>query len=795
MSPAPAVAGLIGRERELARLTESLAESRLVTLAGPGGIGKTWLATAAAFQRDRPIETWFVDLAEAGDVGDVLTAVGWAIGLIIADHRSAAVEVERYLADRPVLLVLDAVERVAGLASVIDGWTDRLPAVRVLATSRMPIGADHEVEMPITGLALPRGDLARDVEASPAGALFLRRARQLGTLAELDDDSARDLAAVLRRLDGIPLAIELAAGRSRVLSPGSLLRRLAVRSVVGASSASPAHPAETARHASLAGVLDMTVGLLGTDARRLLARLAVCPGSFDLDLAQALQPTTPVVPTMDVLVAAGVIRRTGQLDGEPRFRQLETLRTYELVEAPTAELDTAREAHARAVGVIVERVAGRWTTDEPGAMQVIVTEDDNIAAAIDWSVEHDPALGLAILSVIDRYLQAGVKLDRSVRWHRALLAVAARDDPARAIAAGSLLRLLTRYTGTVEALAMAPEVELEAANASGRVRRTLYLRLAYLFHAVGDPLEAARCNDLAAASSTDSDDGEALRLDSAATRAWLSGDLPLAADLMGRSTAAHERAGAMSNAGIASFKRALIELHAGLSSAAEEHARAAVARCPAGNLRAFSLEVLALALAERGSPDGARDALTEAWAVVQWEAPIDRLEALDAAVAVLAAEDRHAEALGALAVADRGRPDTGWVRDPHVAVILERWRLRATRSLTTVSVGLAIDPPPGLTVEAAIVGALAKPAPGSRPPSRVPRTRDGLTAREVEVFALVGAGRSDSEISAALFISRKTASVHVTNIKSKLGVGSRLEIALLAREMGLGSAPSDTPLN
>ena len=793
MGRAPAVAGLIGRDRELARLSGLLAESRLVTLTGPGGIGKTWLATAA-LERLRPADGRFIDLAEAMDVEDVVSAVAWAVGLIGVDPRSAAVEVQRYLADRPVLLVLDAAEQVDDLGRLLDEWHDRLPDVRILTTSRLPLRAHHEVEVSVRGLALPDGDRPSDVEASPSGALFLRRARQLGALEELDEDDARDLAAVLRRLDGIPLALELAAGRSRVLSPSALLRRLADRSVIATSGAPTGEKDDLARHASLAGILDVTVGSLGPEARRLLASLAICPGSFDLDLAQALEPTTPIVPAMDGLVAAGLVRRTGELDGEPRFRLLETLRTYESVEASAVELDAAREAHARAVGVIAARVAGRWTTDERGAMRVIVTEDDNIAAAIDWSVDQDPALGLTILGVIDRYLQAGVKLDRSVRWYRALLARADPDDPSRATAMGSQLRLLTRYAATAEALAIVPDVEVAAERASGRARRTLYLRLAYLFHAVGDPLEAARYSDLAAAASTDPDDGDALRLDAAATRAWLSGDLPLAADLMGRSRAAHERAGAVSNAGIASFKRALIQLRAGGSSAAEADARAAVACCPAGNLRAFALEVLALALAERGSPDGARDALAEAWAIVEWEAPIDRLEALDVAVAVLAAEDRHAEALGALAVADRRRPETGWVRDPHVAIVLERWRVRATRSLTAVSLGLAIDPPRGLTVEAAIVSALAKPAPGPRRGS-LPGTRDGLTAREVEVFALVGAGRSDSEISEALFISRKTASVHVTNIRSKLGLGSRLEIALLARDLGRSADLSDPPVN
>lgn len=790
MVRAPAAAGLIGRDRELASIAQLVGASRLVTLTGPGGIGKTSLALAT-FAGSSAGEGWFIDVADAIDGDAVANRVAWAIGLVAAEP--AAAEVERYVAERGALLILDATEEVDGLAVLVDAWLDRLAGLRILATSRLPIGSRYEVEMPITGLALPAGDSAREVEDSAAGALFLARARRLGALDVLDEASAADVAAILRRLDGIPLAIELAAGRSRILPPAALLRRLGDRTVVAASGALAGAGAR-GRHASLASVLDMTVSLLRDDDRALLAGLAVCPGSFDLDLAQAIRPSTPVVPAMDVLVAAGLARRDGELDGEPRFRLLETVRTHQRAGLAPQERAAAQEAHARAIGLVVARLRGRWADDEPGAMHVIVTEDDNIAAAIDWCVEHDPASGLAMLGAIDRFLQAGVQLDRSVRWYRALLDGAARDDPSRAQAMGSLLRLLTRYGGTGEALAMAPEVEEAAAAATGRVRRGLYLRLAYLYHALGEPLEAARRDELAAAASPDLHDAEALRLESRATRAWVTGNLALAIDLTGQAAAAHERAGAVSNAGISRFKQALLELRAGLASAAVDSARHAVAHCPAGNLRAFALEVLALALAERGLVDRAREAMTEAWAIVEREALIDRLEALDTAVALLAAEQRHAEALAALALADRRRIETGWVRDPHVAVIIERWRGHATKTLTSVPASLAANPSPGLTVEAAVAGALAA-VPGVRTADRAPRQRDGLTAREVEVLALVGAGRTDAEISAALYISRKTASVHVTNIKGKLGVASRVEVALLARELGLGADAPETPLN
>ena len=202
------------------------------------------------------------------------------------------------------------------------------------------------------------------------------------------------------------------------------------------------------------------------------------------------------------------------------------------------------------------------------------------------------------------------------------------------------------------------------------------------------------------------------------SRGASGGDLALAAKLLGQSAAAHQRAGSPANAGIATFKRALVELRAGQVVSAVDDAAAAVTRCPAGNIRAFALDVLALALAERGSPDEAREAVVEAWLIVEREALVDRLEALESAVAVLGAEGRYAEALGALSVADRERPRTGWVRDPHVAVVLERWRADLTRSLTSVHAGLAAAASSSLTVESAMAGAMTPLSWCSRKPTR-----------------------------------------------------------------------------
>lgn len=790
MSSAPApVARLIGREAELELICSLMARSRLVTLTGPGGIGKTSLARAV--EATAPDPHWFVDLALVHDEGEIAPTIAGVLGLVLTEAVAADVAVEGFLASRRPVLVLDNLEQLPSAGRLIARWLDVLPELRVLATSRVPLGIAAEVAHPVPGLGAPAEDTPSGVEASPAGALFLARARALGEHGTLEAPAAKDLAVVLRKLDGYPLAIELAAGRSRILTPAALLRRLADTSVLATTGRQG-----PGRHASLDAVLAMTLDLLPTADRRFLASLSVCPGSFDLDLAQALAGELPAIPALDRLVGAGLVRVDGEIAGERRFRLLEPIRSHVHLELSTSDSELARRRQAVATADLAERINERWTDDEAASVAILTAEDDNLAAAISWMASHDSDRGLTLLAALDRYLQAGVKLERSVRWCRQLLERASPDHPDRLLVTGSLLRLLVRYAGPAEGLKLRLAILAAIGGANRRVQRSTYLRLAHASYALGDLQATAEFNDLAAAASDDPDDAEALRLNAEALRAWIvDADADRAIDLHGRAAAADARAGATGNQGIELFKRAILELRAGHVGAAVDDARTSARLSAAGNLRAFALGILALGLAEQGAVDEASAAVGEAWREVEAEAPIDRIEALEAGVAVLAAAGRTSEALAVLAVADRERPATGWRRDVHIDFLLDRWRTQAARSLNPVRAGLAERAAQGLSVDAAMALALATPSSATPGRDRLDRRerhapRTGLTTREVEVLALLGEGRSDGEIAAELFISPKTASVHVANIKGKLGLGSRLEVALRARELGLTAGPA-----
>ena len=778
---------LVGRDEDRGRVAALLGTSALVTLTGPGGIGKTTLARAALADEDG--DGWFVDLSAVEEEQEAPRAVAAALGLVATAAEDAESALVAYLRPRAALLVLDNVEQLPGIGQRVLRWLDEAPDLRVLATSRMPLGVPGEVELPVRGLGLPQGDTPDAVEGSPAGRLYLRTARRFGALETIEPATARDLAVLLRRLDGMPLAIELAAGRSRVLSPSSLLRRLDDPSVI----ASGATAGSGDRQASLDRVLAMTLDLLPAAERRLLALLSVCPGSFDMDLAQALAQDVPVVPAIDLLVGAGLAERDGEVAGETRFRLLETIRARAGRELTASDRKVARERHALATMVMAERAGVEWTTDEQRARTRLMAEDENIAAAIEWAIDHDVTVGLRLLVPFDGLAQEGVRLERSVQWYRALLARAPAHDPHRLRVMGSLLRLLTRFAGPREALKLEAEVMAAVEDAPGAVRRVTYLRLAHAYYALGDMLVVARFNELASLAAENPDDAAGLRLDAEAVRAWVvDGDAVRAAALHGESAAADARAGRTFNQAVASFRRALMELRSGQVVQAVAQAREAVDLLPSGNVRAYACTILALALAEQGEPDAARLALVVAWPDVEREARIDRLEVLEGAVALLAAEGRHAAAIGALAVADRERPTTGWVRDEHVDFQLERWRRRATRELGPMNANLAAADAASSTIEGVVAAALVP-----QPPRRGRRGGpvDGLTQREVEVLALVAQGRSDGEIAAELFISPKTASVHVANIKGKLGLDTRIQVALHARAIGLASSGSQRTLN
>jgi len=383
---------LVGRDAELAQLRDVVLGTgvRLVTLTGTGGVGKTRLAIAAAASVDQAFEhgVYFVALAAVRDAEVTWKTIA---GDLDAGGDGSVAAVTGYLADRRALLVLDNLEQLDGASDVVAGLLAAAPRLVVLATSRRPLHLQGEHEYPLHPLELPRHAGVQEVTASGAARLFVQQAEMVRPGFTVTAGNAADIAAICGRLDGLPLAIELAASRVRLLAPRALLARLGHSLELAAGYA-----AGPSRQRTLRNTIAWSYDLLTPDLASAFRRMGVFAGGCDLDAlaAVAVADPGPGADTDPLKLAAGLvdvslITVTEGADGEPRVGMLETIREYSLERLGQAgELDDTRRRHAEFYAGLAERARAQMGRPAHlAALNRLEAEHDNLRVALAWSLD------------------------------------------------------------------------------------------------------------------------------------------------------------------------------------------------------------------------------------------------------------------------------------------------------------------------------------------------------------------------------------------------------------------------
>ncbi len=447
----------VGRGRELREVLELLERARLLTLIGPGGSGKTRLALAAAERASAPDGTWFVEFGSIFDPTLVAEATATAVGIRVPSRRTAAEAVAEHLADRQILLVLDTCEHLVGACAALAETILRVcPRVTILATSREPLRASGETVWRVPGLVVPDSD-AGELEEIESVQLFLARARDADPAFSLNAANAPDVAAICVRLDGMPLALELAAARVRALSVAEIAARLGDSLDVLSAGARTA----LTRQQTLRATISWSHDLLSGEERVLFRRLTVFAGTFSLAAAEDVCVGGPIEQRTVADLLARLVDKSLVIVDEGRYRLLDTIRQFgseRLVDAAEVDAVEARLLDwAQSLAAAHDPDTSAGTRDR--SLEALELEHDNVRAALDSGLRHDPQSTLLLASRFWRFWLDRNFFTEGVRRLRAALdsAPEATELRARTLLARAALELRSGELSSLIASARSAE--------------------------------------------------------------------------------------------------------------------------------------------------------------------------------------------------------------------------------------------------------------------------------------------------------------------------------------------------
>jgi predicted ATPase len=393
----------IGRDREIAATVRALlgGSARLTTLTGFGGIGKTRIAIEAghATASTFPDRAAFVPLAGIGDPALVLPAIATALGIRDNAHESVVEWLSVTLSSRRLLLILDSFEHVMEAASDLLAVIERCPGVAVLITSRVPLRVHGEHEILVPPLRIPTLAEVADpkaLAANPSVALFLDRAQATRTHIVLTDDNAGTIAAICTRLDGVPLALELAAARVTVLSPQALLARLTNRLAILTGGARDAPP----RLRTMRDAIAWSDDLLPPEAQAAFRQLAIFVNGWTLDAAEAICDVhAPILDQLSILIEHSLVHKSDRPDGESRFNMLDTVREYALEQLHMSdEFDALGQRHLTWFLALSEQASESNLTLQQTQLGLLRDDIANLYAALALALrtgQHESGMRLA----------------------------------------------------------------------------------------------------------------------------------------------------------------------------------------------------------------------------------------------------------------------------------------------------------------------------------------------------------------------------------------------------------------
>jgi predicted ATPase len=429
---------LVGRERELGEVRNLLRgeEVRLLTLTGPGGIGKTRLGLQVAAELLDEFEdgVFFVALAPITDPALVASAIAEQLGVVEAGDQPLEEGLKGYLRDKELLLLMDNFEQVLDAAPLVGDLLSACPKLKVLTTSRSVLRIYGEQEYPVPPLELPHPGRLPPIDRLSqyeAVRLFIERAKAARPDFSVTDENAPAVAEICVRMDGLPLAIELAAARIKLLPPGAMLERLGSRLklVTGGARNLPE------RQRTLRSTIEWSHALLEEGERVLFARLAVFAGGRTLEAIEAVCDAKSDLPVdalegVSSLLDKSLLRQEEGPEGEPRFVMLETIHEYarERLEA-SGEAEETRRLHAEYFLALAEGAELQLSgADQLACLERLEAEHDNMRAALSWSLEKEPETALRLVRPLARFWEMRARFVEGSRWLEAALRQSGRPD-------------------------------------------------------------------------------------------------------------------------------------------------------------------------------------------------------------------------------------------------------------------------------------------------------------------------------------------------------------------------------